>query len=246
MTLFLISIGLYEKEDMSIKAVEAAKACDELYLEKYTSYYATPTDELEEFLGKEIKEVSRSELEENSKKIVEKAKERKIGILVIGDALSATTHSVLLLGCMEENVDYEIVHGSSVFTAVAESGLSLYKFGNTTSIPFDHENIETPYDVLKSNGDMHTLVLLDLKNGNYMKASEAVKYFMNVEEKRKEGVFSWDKSCVAFFALGSKDCKICAGTAREIAELDFDLKPQCLVILGKLNFVEEEFLANIK
>ena len=37
MTLYLISLGLADKEDMSIKAFKTAKQCSMLYLETYTS-----------------------------------------------------------------------------------------------------------------------------------------------------------------------------------------------------------------
>ncbi len=249
MGLFLISIGLAEKEDMSIKAVQTAKKCDVLYLERYTNFYKSTTNEIAEFLRKEVNEVARSDLEEKSKKIVEEAKKKNIGVLVVGDALSATTHNTLLLECMEKNVDYEIIHGSSIFTAVAESGLSLYKFGNATSIPFENENVETPYEVLKKNNGMHTLVLLDLKNGKHMNVKDAAEYFLRVEEKRKEGIFGKEKPCIALFALGSKESEIIACSAKEL--LAFDKKklnkaPQCLVIPGMLNFIEEEFMKKIK
>ena len=246
MSLFLISIGLFEKEDMSIKAAKTAKKCDVLYFEKYTNYYKNSTKELCKFLGKKIKEVTRSDLEEKSKKIVEEAKRKDVGLLVIGDALSATTHNTLLLECMEKKVDYEIIHGSSIFTAVAESGLSLYKFGNATSIPFENENIETPYDIIKGNMDMHTLVLLDLKNGKYMSTKEAIKYLLGVEAKRKENIFNENKLCIACFRLGSDKKEMHAGHAKDLMKIESKKYPQCLIVPGKLNFVEEEFMKKLK
>ncbi|MBS3095519.1 diphthine synthase [Candidatus Woesearchaeota archaeon] len=246
MTLHLISIGLFEKEDMSIRAVETAKKCDKVYLEVYTNYYKNSADEIADFLGKNVKETTRQELENGSKKIVEEAMKMEVGILVVGDALSATTHNVLVLECIEKGVKYDVVHGSSIFTAVAESGLSLYKFGNVTSIPFENENIETPYDVLKTNGGMHTLVLLDLKDGRYMETKDAIKYFLRVESKRKENVFNDDRLCVVFFSIGSEEKEIYAGNAEELLKVESGKKPQCFVVPGKLNFIEEEFLNNFR
>lgn len=242
MTLHLISIGLFEKEDMSFKAAETARKCDILYFESYTSYYNTSIEDLEKFLGKSIKLLTRSDLEEHSKKIIDEAKKKDIGILIIGDVLSATTHNVLLLECMEKNIHYDVIHGSSIFTAIAESGLSLYKFGNTTSIPFENKDIETPYDILKENKEMHTLFLLDLNNGKYMATREAIEYLLRVEKKRKESVFGNDKLCIAFFSLGSKDSEIHVGSAESLLNINSDKKPQCLVVPGKLNFVEQDYL----
>src|SRR3989338_9226100 len=129
---------------------------------------------------------------------------------------------------MEKNVNYEIIHGSSIFTAVAESGLSLYKFGNATSIPFENENIETPYEVIKGNKDMHTLVLLDLKNGKYMSAKEAIKYLFRVEAKRKENIFNKNKLCIACFSLGSDKKEMHAGPAKDLMKIESKKYPQCL------------------
>lgn len=244
MTLHLISIGLFEKEDMSFKAAEAAKSCDSLYFERYTSFYSSSLKELEEFLGKEIKEIVRSDLEEHSREIIDEARKKDIGILIIGDALSATTHHVLLLECLEKKVPYKIIHGSSIFTAVAESGLSLYKFGNVTSIPFENKDIETPYEVLRDNKEMHTLFLLALENNEYMTAKEAIEYLLSVEQKRKEGIFGRDKLCISFFSLGSENSEIHVGSAESLLKVNSNKKPQCLVVPGKLNFVEEEYLNN--
>ena len=43
--LYLISLGL-SKEDISIKAIEAAKQCEILYFENYTSVYPNSMDDL--------------------------------------------------------------------------------------------------------------------------------------------------------------------------------------------------------
>ncbi len=60
----------------------------------------------------------------------------EVGVLIGGDCLSATTHVSLLLEATEQGVETRIIHGSSIFSAVAETGLSLYKFGRTVTMPF--------------------------------------------------------------------------------------------------------------
>ncbi|MEM4266669.1 MAG: diphthine synthase, partial [Candidatus Nanoarchaeia archaeon] len=141
--IYLISLGLYEKENMSIKAVQTAKKCDKLFIERYTSYYKTTNKELEEFFGKKIEQLSREEFEKGER-ILEEGKNKNIGVLVIGDALTATTHIALLLEAKKRGIKTEVVHGSSILTAVAETGLMLYNFGKTTSIVFQNENIVEP------------------------------------------------------------------------------------------------------
>lgn len=243
--IFLISLGLYEKEDMSIKAAEKAKKCDKLYIERYTSYYKTTTKELEKFLGKKIEEISREELEDG-KKILAEAKNKMVGILVVGDALTATTHTALLLEAKKQGIKTEVVHGSSIITAVGETGLSLYKFGKTTSIPFANETVQEPYNVIKNNKEMHTLVLLDLKpnENRYMTTQEAIDYLFRVEENRKEKVFTKDTKVVIIAALGGEK-EIKYGRAGEMAKIKLKGVPQCLIVVGKLHFMEEEFLETL-
>lgn len=240
--IFLISLGLHDKKDMSVKAVETAKKCSKLYIERYTSYYETTNKELEKFLGKRIEEVTREEMEDGEK-MLEEARKKDVGILVVGDALTATTHTSLILEAKKKGIKTGVVHGSSIMTAVGETGLSLYKFGKTTSIPFANENVEEPYNAIKNNGEMHTLVLLDLKpeEGRYMTTGEAIKYLFRVEEKKKEKAFTKERKIVAVAGLGGKE-EIRYGKAGEIINIKLKGKPQCLIVLGKLHFMEEEFL----
>ncbi len=242
--IYLISLGLYEKEDMSLKALKTAKKCNKLYIERYTSYYNTTTKELENLFGKKIEELSREEFEDG-KKMLEEAKGKDIGLLVIGDALAATTHTALILEAKKQGINTEVIHGSSILTAIAEAGLSLYKFGKTTSIPFLNENIEEPYNVIKNNKGMHTLVLLDLnpKENKYMTTKEAIAYLLSLEKKRKEKVFTSEKQVIIVAALGGKK-EIKFGKALEMAKITLKGIPQCLIVVGNTHFLEEEFIEN--
>ncbi len=240
--IYLISLGLYEKEDMSLKALQTAKKCNRLYIERYTNYYRTTTKELEDMVGKKIEELSREEFEDGMK-ILEEAKHNEVGILVIGDALAATTHTALILEAKKHGIKTEVIHGSSVLTAIAETGLSLYKFGKTTSIPFLNENVEEPYNVIKNNRGMHTLVLLDLspKDNKYMTTKEAITYLLGLEKKRKEKVFTSGTQVIIVAAIGGKK-EIKAGKALEMAKITLKGLPQCLIVVGNTHFLEEEFI----
>tara|TARA_Y100000310_G_scaffold344775_1_gene459429 strand:+ start:12548 stop:13288 length:741 start_codon:yes stop_codon:yes gene_type:complete len=242
MALFLISIGLSDKKDMSLKAIETIKKCNKLYIERYTNYYKTSNKELSEFLKKEVIELKRNDIENNSNKIIKEAKNKKIGILIPGDALSATTHSSLILESKEKKIKTNIIHGSSILTSVGETGLSLYKFGKTASIPFDNEKIETPYQILKENKNSHTLFLLDIKDKKYMNIKEALSYLLSLEKKKKNNLINEDTLCVACCALGSNEQEIKSGKVKEILKINFKKYPQCLIIPTKLHFYEEEML----
>jgi len=224
--LYLISLGLYDKKDISLRAIEVGKKCDTLYFEGYTSFYGSSLKELENIFGKKIVSLKRKEVESDF--LIQESKKKKIGLLVIGDALSATTHSSFILD------KAKVVHGSSILTAVGETGLMLYNFGKISSIPFDNKNVKEPYNVLKKNKELHTLFLLDLKNGKYMPVSEGVKYLL------RQGM--GNKLVVGCSGLGSDRREIKVGKAKDMVKVKFSLKPQCLIVPGKLHFVEEEIL----
>ncbi|MDP2908258.1 MAG: diphthine synthase [Nanoarchaeota archaeon] len=240
----LISLGLYEKEDMSLKALEKAKECDKLYLEIYTNFFKDDAEKLSSFIGKKVIELGREDIENRSDKLLEEAKKTDVGILVGGDCLTATTHSSLILDAKKQGIRVEIIHGSSILTAVAETGLFLYNFGKVTSIPFDNEKVEAPYDVIKQNKEMHTLCLLDLKpkERKFMKATEAISYLLSIEAKRKENVFNEDALCVICAGLGSKKQMIKAGKAGDLLKEKPEVFPQCLIVPGKLHFMESAWV----
>ena len=106
--LWLISLGIGENS-ISLEGLEAGKTCQSLYLEQYTTSQFSRV-ELEKVFGMNIQELDRKGVEEGS--LVEEAKTKDIGLLVGGDALSATTHLALVLDCKKQNVPYRIVHGS--------------------------------------------------------------------------------------------------------------------------------------
>lgn len=246
--LYLIGIGLNDEKDITIKGLEAVKKSDEVFLEIYTSKLQIPVEKLEEFYNKKIIRANRTLVEQDSNKILANAKTKNVAFLVIGDPLSATTHADLILRAKENNIDVEVIHNASVMNAVGITGLQLYKFGKTTSIPFEEGNytVETPYDVLKDNLRLnyHTLMLLDLKpmEGKYLTISEAIRYLLKIELKRNEKVFTDNTSVVGAARIGSKKPIIAYGKARDVANFKFGEPPYCLIVPGKLHFVEEDFL----
>jgi diphthine synthase len=238
--LYLISLGIYDKKDISVKGLEIARNCDVLYLEGYTNYFSYSLKELSEFIGGEVKELKRKDVENNSDKLLEEAKNKKVGLLVGGDALSATTHISLLLDAKKKNVRFKVIHSSSVFNAIAETGLFLYKFGATVSVPFENKNVKSIMEILKKNLDngLHTLFLLDLKDKKYMKINGALEYLLN------NGIGNLD--CICCEALGSDKERFKYGKIKHLVKEKFDSFPQCLIVVGKLHFIEKEALENWK
>lgn len=250
--LYIIGIGLNDEKDITVKGLEAVKKSNEIYLETYTSKLQVPFEKLEEFYGKKIIRATRTLVEKDSDRILENAKIGNVSFLVIGDPLSATTHTDLILRAKEKKIDVEIINNASVINAIGITGLQIYKFGKTTSVPFEEDNFspETPYDVLKENqkSGAHTLMLLDLRplEGKYMTVSEAIRYLLKIELKRNEKVITDATNVIGVARLGSKNPSIYYGKARDVANANLGAPPHCLVVPGKLHFMEEEFLKQYK
>lgn len=242
--LYLISLGLADEKDMSLRALEAAKSCDFLYVEFYTTRMFTDASKLSKLIGKPVQEIQRNDMEEDSRKLLEQAKTQNVGILVGGDALSATTHTSLLLDAKKQGIVTKIIHGSSIMTAIASTGLQLYKFGKTTTLALPEKNYKptSTYEAIRENKSrgLHTLVLLDVKSesGKYMNISEAAEILL------KDKVFTEDTKLVACCRLGSDNETIMFASIKQLI-YDNSLRnktPAVLIVPGELHFLEEEFI----
>ena len=249
MALYMIGIGLSDEKDITVKGLEAVKRCSKVFLEGYTSILQVPKENLEEFYGKEVIVADREMVEKRSDEILDAGED--VAFLVIGDVFSATTHTDLRNRAFEKDMDVFVINNTSVMTAVGVTGLELYKFGKTTSIPFPEKGFEpeTPYDVVKMNksNGLHTLLLLDLRptEGKFMTVNDALTYLLVVEEKRGEGVFTKDSVCLGVARLGSENV-VKYGKASDLIKEDFGTAPHCLIVPGKLHFVEEEALEKFR
>ncbi len=248
MTLYLIGIGLSTEKDITVKGLEVVKKCDTIYLENYTSLLQCSVQDLEKFYGKKVILADRSTSEQKDEQIVEEAKKKNIAFLIVGDPFSATTHIELFKLAKQKKVPVQVIHNASVLTAVGITGLQLYKFGRVTSIPFveDHPNLETPYNVLKENQQqgLHTLFLLDLKpdQQKFMTVNQALEILEKIEAKKKEKIISKDTFVIGCARLGSEDALIKSGSWEKIKKQSFGKAPHCLIIPGKMHFMEEEMV----
>lgn len=228
--LYLISLGLYDEKDISLRAVEAAKKCSRLYLELYTTNMNTSAGKISRLIGRPVEEIPREGLENKSGRLVQEAKTRDIGILIGGDALSATTHISLLLEARKAGVKTQVIHGSSVLTAVGEAGLSLYKFGRVVTLanPLQESTLEAIRQNKKAG--LHTLVLLDIG----MTPREAL------------GLLSGKmlgKVVVSSHLGGNPEIKY--DTIENFLKLRLNKTPSVLAIPGKLHFLEREYLETL-
>ncbi|MDP6458854.1 MAG: diphthine synthase [Candidatus Bathyarchaeota archaeon] len=247
LTLTLISIGLTDHTDLSQRALQAARGCDILYAELYTMILDTNIDLLSEAIGKKVIELPRGRMEDSSYTLIEEARQGDIGVLVGGDALTATTHVSLILEATHEGIPTRVVHGSSIITAVAEAGLSPYKFGRTVTLPLPNKAPpDTVLTTLRENREygLHTLILLDLdtvnKKAHTIKG--AIKILLNAEQPE---TYRGETLTVGIARLGWTDQEIKADFAKAFAGHDLKKPPHALIIPGRLHFHEIEALRTL-
>ncbi|MGQ9583344.1 MAG: diphthine synthase [Thermoplasmatota archaeon] len=252
MGLSFIGLGLYDERDISLKGLEAARACETLFAEFYTAVPGGATKEtIERALGRPFTVLSREEVESGDR-ILGAAERSEVGLLVVGDPFYATTHIELRLRARRAGIPVTIVHGSSTQTAVPGLlGLQHYKFGRTTTLPFPERSYHptSPYDVVKDNlsRGLHTLVLLDIQaeRGRLMTANEGLGAMEELEARRREGVLSGDALVCVVARAGSRDAMARAGRLASLAGEDYGPPHHTIVVPGKLHFLEAEALAEL-
>lgn len=246
--LYLIGLGIGNEKDLTLRSLETIKKCSDVYLENYTSPYLGSLKKLEKTIGKKITLANRKLVETQSQTILDRAKKKHVAFLVVGDVFAATTHTDLLLRAREQNITVKTIHNTSILTAIGDTGLSLYKFGKVTSIPYLTKgwHVDSPYNALKENLSLglHTLFLLDLKpeEKKFMTAAEALTFLWTIEERRKEKILTEETIVISCAALGTDRAQISAGTLESLKKHPLKGYPQCLLIPGKLHFLEEEAL----
>lgn len=239
MTLNIIGLGLKDQYSITEEGLQKVKNSEVLYLETYTSKLTDATiEDLENYYNKKIIPANRDVVEKQAEEtILKDAETKETSFLVIGDPFSATTHMDLYQRAKEKNIEVHIINNVSIINVIGIVGLELYKYGKITSIPFENENVTTPFDVYKMNKEMglHTLFLLDLRpeEDRWMTCKQAVEYLIKKGLDKEEKVVS----CAQ---IGSNKPIIKVSKAKDVEEIKET--PQCLIIPGKLHFIEEEFL----
>lgn len=246
--LYIIGTGLNDEKDITVKGLEAIRKSQVVYLENYTSLIDTKVEDLEKFYEKKIQVVDR-EFVEQTTIMTDEAKVKDVTFLVIGDPFGATTHIDLMLKCKRDNISFKVINNASVMIAIGITGLQIYKFGKTTSLPFPEKGFRpvTGYEVIKQNKilGLHTLLMLDLKpkEDKFMTIAQAIQILFDIEAERKEGIFTEDTLCVGAARIGSDNFTIKYGTAKELMKANFGKQPHSLIVPGELHFVEEEALS---
>lgn len=246
--LVFIGLGLHDEKGISLRGLEAARTCDVVFAEFYTStLVGVEPKALEALLDKSIRVLSREEVE-SGETVLAAARERRVAFLVPGDPMAATTHVDMRLRAAALSIPTEIVHGVSVLTAVAGSlGLQAYKFGRTTTIPRPTPGFRpsSPLEAILENrhAGLHSLVLLDVAgDGTFLTAHDALRLLLDLaRETRSDAIAPWTLACVVS-RVGSPDGRATAARIGDLLTRDIGPSPHSIVIPGKLHFLEREAL----
>lgn len=234
---YLIGLGLDEKS-ISLEALEACRKADKSYIEYYTVEFPYSIEKLEKVIGKRIIPLTRIMVEHEE--FLDEARKKDIILLVYGSPLTATTHISLLLKCRKERIEYRVLHNASIFDAVCETGLQVYKFGKTASMPKWEEKHKPKsfIDIVKFNQliKAHTLILVDIG----LDYGDALRQL----QECCKGKIKLDKIVVCS-KLGTIDARIYYDFLPELYGKEV-YAPFCFIIPSSLHFLEEEALNELK
>ncbi|RMJ12329.1 Diphthine methyl ester synthase [Fusarium kuroshium] len=254
--LYLVGLGLSDETDITVKGLEVVKKASRVYLEAYTSILLVDQSVLESYYGRSITVADREMVESNSDEILRNAQNEDVAFLVVGDPFGATTHTDLVLRARELEIPVRTVPNASIMSGIGACGLQLYNFGQTVSMVFftDTWKPASFYDRIKENREigLHTLVLVDIKvkeqslenmargrliyePPRYMTVGQCAQQMLEIEDERKENVYTKDSLAIGAARVGGVTEKFVAGTLEELCSADEELGPplHSLVLLGR-------------
>ena len=246
--LVFIGLGLHDEKGITLRGLEEARACDVVFAEFYTSaLLGTKIGAVEALIGKPIRRLLRDQVE-RGEDVLEAAKDRRVAFLVAGDPMVATTHVDLRLRAAAAGIPTQVIHGVSILGAAAGAlGLQAYKFGRTTTVPFPAPNrpVTSPLDPILENlrAGLHTLVLLDLReDGSFLDPKVALESLLAMATSKDAAGFGPQTLVCVLSRVGSPEMHIETGAIRGLLKRDLGPPLHCLVVPGRLHFLEKDAL----
>ncbi|GJP31169.1 hypothetical protein CLOM_g9637 [Closterium sp. NIES-68] len=265
--LHVVGLGLWDERDITVRGLEVVRRCQHVFLEAYTSVLLVDKDRLEALYGRPVQVADRDMVESRIGEVLQLAATEEVAFLVVGDPFGATTHTDLILRARQQGVAVSVVHNASVLNAVGATGLQLYRFGETVSIPFftDTWQPDSFYDRILGNAqrELHTLCLLDIKvkepsleamargkiryePPRYMTVNTAIRQLLLVEGRRQQKAYTADSMCVGAARLGADSQRLVFGSMQQLRDVDFGAPLHSLVLCGALHDLERDFLEAFK
>ena len=229
--IYLIGLGLDDGE-ITEKGLKAIKSAEKVFAEFYTNTETIDLQKIEIKSDSEIQKISRKEVEQKDK-IIEDGKDSDVAFLVSGDALTATTHYDIKHRAEAKEIETEVIHAPSIFTSIAETGLNVYKFGRTVTLPKDGKP-DSIINYIEKNDEigLHSLILLDIN----LEADIASKKLLEMNPRFSE------REVIVLERANLDNQKISIMKLEEAANSDFGKTPHSLILTGNKSHKEKEFL----
>src|SRR5213083_2295135 len=228
--LVFIGLGLHDEKGITLRGLDEARSADVVFAELYTSGLAGATvASVEQLVGKKIRVLSRNDVEDG-RTILEAAAKQKVAFLVVGEPMAATTHVDRRLRAASANIPTRIDHGVSILTAAAGAlGLQVYKFGRTTTVPFPAAGFgpTSPLEGILENRrtGLHSLALL-----------------LRMAVKMGTSDFGPETLACVLSRVGSPEVRATGAPMGMLSDRDLGPPLHCIVIPGRLHFLEKEAL----
>ncbi len=243
MSVAFIGLGLNDERGLTIEGLEEARRSSKVFAEFYTNIMpGLDRKKLELLLGKRIVVLNRFQLEdEGGRQIVGAAERGRVAFLVPGDPMIATTHISIRLELVKRGIPSRIIHGPSIVSAVCgATGLQSYKFGKSVTLPQEPGVPGSLLDTVRDNKTrgLHTLILLDVRPelSKQLTVKDAAARLVVADPAFE----NWMGIGVA--RIGSEDQFVLSAKLGRLQREDFGRIPHCLVIPGRLHFMEVESL----
>ena len=239
----IIGLGLNDEKGISLEGLDEAKRSNLVFAEFYTNTMPRLNlDRLESLIGRRVRIIGRTQLEdENGAQLSEAANKGSVALLVPGDPLIATTHVSLRITLSKLGIETRIFHAASIMSAVCgATGLQSYKFGKSVTIPRDDPLPNSVIDTISENSirGLHTLLLLDVKTEKDVQLT--IKDYVAKLLRTKPDLK--DRLAVGAARVGARDEMVRASNLHNLMQIEFGDLPHCIVIPGKLHFMEAEAL----
>ena len=151
--------------------------------------------------------------------------------MVYGSPLFATTHISLIIDAEQQRINTKVIHSASIFDAIAETGLQLYKFGKIASMPEQGKSDFLEYVKQNQSIKAHSLILVDI--------GMSFKNALNkLETEVKNKKIKIDKIIVCS-KIGTDESEIIYSKIKDLKDKEIHA-PFCFIIPSELHFLEKE------
>lgn len=238
-----IGLGLNDEKGITLEGLQEARRAHSVFAELYTSIMPNlDVRHLEELVGKNIRVLTRTQLEDEGGHLIVRACEKgNVAFLVPGDPMIATTHISMRLTLAKNGLTSRVIHAPSIMSAVCgATGLQSYKFGKSVTLPVGQAAPPSVLDTISENyhRGLHTLLLLEVD----VEARKQVTIPDAVAEMLRAAPELESRLAVGVARLGAGDQSVRAATMRFLAHHDFGRVPHSIIVVGKLHFMEAEAL----